>query len=89
MNRLLLILACGIAAVVTDPRSTLPGTPKRGADGKLHGVPGNTEGPKRCWIDHVFYTPGSIHATRQSVVIDQDALDASDHSPVVVDFELR
>ena len=76
-------------ADVTDPRSTLPGRPKRGADGKFHGVPGNTEGPKRCWLDHVLYTPETIHATKHAVVIDQDALDASDHSPVIVDFELR
>ena len=85
---------CGFAdamkeADVTDPRPTEHGNPVRGEDGKYHGVAGVKGGPHCSWLDHVFYTPDSIHATKHVVVVDQDVLDVSDHSPVVVDFELR
>ena len=85
---------CGLAdamkeADVTDPRPTEHGNPERGKDGKYHGVAGVKGGPHCCWLDHVFYSPDTIRATRHAVIVDQDALDASDHSPVVVDFELR
>ena len=39
-------------------------------------------------IDHIYYTRG-IHALRHEIDTDQVALDASDHSPVIVEFELR
>ena len=85
---------CGYAdamkdADVTDPRPTEHGSPVRGADGKYRGVAGVKGGKDCCWLDHVFYSPDSIRATKHAVVVDPDALDASDHSPVVVDFELR
>ena len=38
-------------------------------------------------IDHIFYTKG-IHALRHEIITDQTALDVSDHSPVLVAFEL-
>ena len=64
------------------------GNPKRGKDGKWHGSlrPAKDDTPSRS-IDHICYTRG-IHALRHEIVTDQAALDASDHSPVVVEFEL-
>ena len=79
------------AASNADVRSTHcshHGDPKRGEDGKYHGSlrPENNDTPDRS-IDHVYYTKG-IHALRHEIVTDQAALDVSDHSPVLVEFEL-
>ena len=76
-------------ADVVDSRPSEHCDPVRGEDGKYRGQPGDPARAGCCWLDHVFYSPDSIRATKHAVVIDQDALDASDHSPVVVDFELK
>ena len=85
---------CGFAdaakeADVVDPRPSEHGNPIRGEDGKYHGRPGDKSNKICAELDRIYYTPDSIHAKKHAVVIDQDALDASDHSPVIVDFELR
>lgn len=88
------MLRCGgfvNAASHADVRSTHcshHGNPKRGADGKYHGAcrPAPYDVPERS-IDHIYYTKG-IHARRHEIVLDQIALDVSDHSPVLVELEL-
>ena len=63
--------------------------PKRGEDGKWHAkkFPPEEDLPKFS-IDHVFYTAG-IHALKHVIdTDDQTALDATDHWPVAVDFEI-
>ena len=76
-------------ADVRSPHCSHHGNPKRGEDGKYHGSlrPAKDDTPDRS-IDHIYYTRG-IHALRHEIVTDQTALDASDHSPVIVEFELR
>ena len=71
-----------------SPHCSHHGNPKRGEDGKYHGSlrPENNDTPDRS-IDHIYYTKG-IHALRHEIVTDQAALDVSDHSPVLVEFEL-
>ncbi len=74
----------------SDGRPSEHGNPVRDATGVYRGKPGvSRDVPKgSCWIDHVFLTRGAFRVLRHAVVIDQCALDASDHSPVMVDFEL-
>ena len=64
------------------------GNPIRGADGKYHGARrvAAYDTPDYS-IDHIFYTKG-IHALKHEIITDQIALDVSDHSPVMVEFEL-
>ena len=66
-----------------------PADTKRGANGKYHGKlrPPDYDNPTNS-IDHVLYTAG-IHGLKHEIGTDQTALDATDHSPVLVEFELR
>ena len=81
------------AEEVADERDNRPSehtSPVRDpVTGKYHGIPGEIGKERHTFLDHVFFTPGTIHATKHRVIVDQEALDVSDHSPVVVDFELR
>lgn len=77
------------SADVCDPRPSEHRDPVRGVDGKYHGKPGEDGAPGCAYLDHVVYSAGRIHAMTHRVVIDQEALDVSDHSPVVVDFILK
>jgi len=63
--------------------------PKRGEDGKWHAKKfPPEEDVAKLSIDHVFYTAG-IHALKHIIdTDDQTALDATDHWPVAVEFEL-
>lgn len=65
------------------------GNPKRDNDGKYHGAlrSGKSDTPDLS-IDHIYYTCG-IHALRHEIITDQFVLDVSDHSPVLVEFEIR
>ncbi len=68
-----------------SPVSSHHGDPKRGEDGLYHGS--RTGDDYRRSIDHVVgFSDQKL--LRQVVVEDQDVLDATDHSPVHVDFEL-
>lgn len=63
------------------------GNPVRGEDGKWRGSLQAPERDKAKYsIDHIYYTNG-IRALRHEIVTDQIALDVSDHSPVLVEFE--
>lgn len=59
------------------------GDPQRGADNCFHGK--MTDAPKEDSLDHIgMRTDTKI--LRQVTITDQEALDASDHSPVFVDI---
>ena len=75
-------------ADVRSPHCSHHGNPVRGADGKYHGArrAAAYDTPDYS-IDHIFYTKG-IHALKHEIITDQTALDVSDHSPVMVEFEL-
>lgn len=79
------------AAFNAETRSTHcshHGNPVRGEDGKWRGSLQSPERDKAQYsIDHIYYTKG-IRALRHEIVTDQIALDVSDHSPVLVEFDL-
>ena len=54
--------------------------------GQYHGTvaPPGMDKPEQS-IDHIFFI-GGIRALRYDIDVDAEALDASDHSPVIVDF---
>ncbi len=71
-------------AEVKSDLCTHHGDPVLGEDGLYHG-----KRPTRDYqysIDHIFYR-GGMKAVKFEVVTDQDALDATDHSPIYADFE--
>ncbi|MBQ2725923.1 MAG: endonuclease/exonuclease/phosphatase family protein [Clostridia bacterium] len=72
-------------ADVTLMVSTHHGDPKRGEDGLFHGEP-TLQTAERS-IDHIVYM-GPAVPLEFRVVEDQDALDATDHSPIWCDFEI-
>lgn len=61
------------------------GDPKRGEDGLFHGDA--TLHTKEHSIDHIVWM-GQADPVEFRVVEDQDALDATDHSPIWCDFEI-
>lgn len=72
-------------AEVTMMVSTHHGDPKRGEDGLYHGEA--TMRTAENSIDHIVYL-GNASPIEFRVVEDQDALDATDHSPIWCDFEI-
>ena len=62
------------------------GDPVRGEDGRYHGK--KTENDKTMSIDHMVGYGEGYKVSEYYIVEDQDALDATDHSPVYVDIEL-
>ena len=62
------------------------GDPVRGEDGKYHGE-AEPDIPYIKSLDHIIGI-GDYKVTNHAVVIDGDALDASDHSPVYADIEI-
>lgn len=64
--------------------STIHRNPVRGDDGQFHGV--RTCSPFKNAIDHIVGTEGTYSVIDYQVVIDEEALDASDHSPVFADI---
>ena len=65
---------------------TYHGYPKPDEKGVYHGTvaPPGMDKPEQS-IDHIFFTAG-VRALKYDLDLDQDTLDVSDHSPVVVDF---
>lgn len=61
------------------------GDPIRGEDNRYHGK--TTDEKKERSIDHIGMKQGSVVA-KQAVIIDTDALDATDHSPIYADIVL-
>lgn len=66
--------------------SSWHGDPERGEDGRYHGK--KTQADKSHSLDHMMGYAGGYRVKEYKVVEDQDALDATDHSPVYVDVEL-
>ncbi|MBR6076044.1 MAG: endonuclease/exonuclease/phosphatase family protein, partial [Victivallales bacterium] len=62
------------------------GNPVKGEDGKFHGNRRAKDDIPKTSIDHIMVRGDQIDAKRFVVVLDQDALDASDHSPIFMDF---
>lgn len=75
-------------AEIRSPHCSHHGNPVRGKDGKWRGSLQSPERDKAKYsIDHIYCTKG-IRALRHEIVTDQIALDVSDHSPVLVEFDL-
>ncbi len=72
----------------TDPRATWRDFPERDASGVYRGVEPE-KAKNMMWLDHVFYSPETVKPLKFSLDRTQEALDVSDHSPVVFDFKLR
>lgn len=70
-------------APLTSEVGSHHGDPVRGADGRYHGT--KTEKRYPASIDHILYR-GAIRPVEFSVIEEQDALDASDHSPLLCTF---
>ena len=68
---------------------TYHGYPKQDENGIYHGTvaPPGKDRPEQS-IDHIFFT-GGIRALKYDLDLDQETLDSSDHSPVVVDFIIQ
>ena len=68
---------------------TYHGRLKQDEKGGYHGTtcPPGKDKPEQS-LDHIFFT-GGIHALKYDLDLDQETLDVSDHSPVVVDFIIR
>jgi endonuclease/exonuclease/phosphatase family metal-dependent hydrolase len=75
-------------AEIRSPHCSHHGNPVRAEGGRWRGSLQSPERDKAKYsIDHIYYTKG-IRALRHEIVTDQVALDVSDHSPVLVEFEL-
>lgn len=75
-------------AVTFSKKSSHHGDPKRGEDGQYHGsLPKN---PEVKSLDHIIGLRGSLNydVLTYQVILDQNVLDASDHSPVYADIVL-
>jgi len=80
------------AGLVAPVRSTVPsehGAIVRDAEGKCRGRIGKIGEKGHHMIDHVFFSKDRFSALKHDVVTDPDTLDISDHSPVVVDLQLK
>ena len=75
-------------AEIRSPHCLHHGNPVRAEGGRWRGSLQSPERDKAKYsIDHIYYTKG-IRALRHEIVTDQVALDVSDHSPVLVEFDL-
>ncbi len=77
--------ACADASAVSSEH----GNPVRGTDKKYHGKPTVPNYTKNDSIDHVLYTAADWTPLRQRLVLDQDAMDSSDHSPDYADLKFK
>lgn len=72
-------------------RSSIPsehGAIKRDENGNCYGTVGVVGAKGNAMIDHVFFSREHIKALRHDVVTDRDAINISDHSPVIADLQL-
>ena len=77
------------AGETAPERSTVPsyhGRLRRDAAGKCRGEVGVLGRKGHCMLDHVLYAEKDFSPIRHAVITDRDAIDISDHSPVVVDL---
>ena len=79
------------AGEVAPVRSKIPsehGRLVRDEQGRCRGRVGKAGEKGHCMLDHVVFDLRGAKALRHDVVIDEEAIHISDHSPVVVDFLL-
>lgn len=72
-------------AVHKDDISSHHGDPQRGDDGLYHGC--KTSHKHDRSIDHIIAFGDGFAVTEYRIITDQDALDATDHSPVYAEIE--
>lgn len=77
--------ACPDASTVSSEH----GDPVRGPDKKYHGKPTVKNYARKDSIDHVLFTAADWVPLRQRLVLDQDAMDSSDHSPDYIDLKFK
>ena len=79
------------AGDVAPVRSKVPsehGKLVRDEQGRCRGRVGKAGEPGHRMLDHVVFDLRGAQALRHDVVVDEEAIHISDHSPVVVDFRL-
>ena len=77
------------AGEVAPVRSTVPsfhGALVRDARGRCRGCVGKMGAKGHAMLDHVVFTKSAFAALRHEVVTDEEAIHASDHSPVFADL---
>lgn len=72
----------------TDKRATWRDFPVRDAAGVYRGV-APEKAKKSQYLDYIFYLAGSVIPLEFAMDRTQAALDVSDHSPIIFDFELN
>lgn len=72
-------------AEIASPECSHHGDPVRGDDDKYHGCPRPQNNVKDYSIDHLVVYRPSVRILQEVVILDQDALDATDHSPIFAD----
>ena len=72
----------------SDRGPTCREEPVRGADGVLRGI-AFAEAKRPKFLDHAFYTPKTVTPVAFAVDRCREAIDTSDHMPVVFDFALK
>lgn len=80
-----------LAADIAPKRSeccSWHGDPKRDAQGIYRGARKAENDTRDFSLDHILVDSAKVEALEHRVILDQDALDASDHSPVMLDFRL-
>ena len=68
-----------------DEKCSIHGNPIRGTDGRFHGK--KTVDNYESSIDHIIGMGANFTVKQYRIVDDQDALDATDHSPVYADID--
>ncbi|MBO5438248.1 MAG: endonuclease/exonuclease/phosphatase family protein [Thermoguttaceae bacterium] len=73
------------AAESASPECSHHGNPVRGEDGIYRGFPRRKGNVKANSIDHVLVEQNKFRVLTERVILDPDALGASDHSPIYAD----
>lgn len=74
---------------VASPECSHHGDPQRDASGVYRGTVRPQDNVKRYSIDHLLVSAATVRVLRETVVLEQDALDVSDHSPIFMDVRLQ
>ena len=75
-------------AAKSDGISTWHGNPKRDENGIYRGTLRSRDNTHFTSLDHVFVEAAKVEVLRHEILTEQDVLDVSDHSPVLVTFSL-
>ena len=66
--------------------ATYHGYPTIGDDGKYHGTPADSDYTKS--IDHIVTFKDDVRVIKQDIIVNDEILGSTDHSPVYVDIEI-